>query len=276
MKLSYSEYRTYLSCPRLYDNEQRKVEPAEKSSAYFKLYGLLIEQFFKKYTNEIVRKDITVTDQEIRNILSMQWQKILKDNYVDWGDPWVKFSSEQIFESVYEDVNKNLKAFDFWKDMKAEVTLDIMLKKSGDHLTGRLDFIRQNKDTVEILDGKGTEKMDTNVDVDQLYFYSLLYLLRYGRLPDKVGFLFYRYQLIKYIDVDKDIITGFRDKLSIVKTAVKNDAVFAPKVGLSKQCKWCVYKYKCDAFIQKKNANAEKRAARKPDLVASGNIVEII
>lgn len=275
MKLSYSEYRTYLNCPRLYDNEQRKVEPCEKASAYFKLYGLLIEQFFRKYTNEIVRKNISISNDEIKSVLTMQWNKILRDNYVDWHDPWVKLTSEQIFNTVYEDVLKNIKAFDFWKEMQAEVSLDILLK-NGDHITGRIDFIRQNKDTVEILDGKGTDKIETNVDVEQLYFYALLYLLRHKKLPDKIGFLFYRYQLVKYVDLSKDIIIGFKDKLSVVKNAVKNDKVFDPKVALSKHCRWCVYKYNCNAFVTKKNANAEKRAARKTDIVATDNLVEIL
>jgi len=152
------------------------------------------------------------------------------------------------------------------------VTLEILLKKSRDIIVSRLDFIVTNPDnTVEILDGKGTNKPDTNVDVEQLYFYALMYLLKYGKLPDKIGFLFYRFQMIKYIDFDLSQIIDFKNKLSYVKAAIKKDKVFAPKVKLSKQCKWCAYKFKCDEHNKARELNQSKRK-NKMDLGGSGLI----
>ena len=102
--------------------------------------------------------------------------------------------------------------------------------------------------------------MDKNVDVEQLFFYALVYMLKNRKLPDKIGFLYYRYQLIKYVDFDLKSILDFKDKLVIVKRSIREAKVFEPKVGLSKQCRWCDYRYSCDAYAAKKDANAEKRS----------------
>lgn len=259
MRLSYSQYRTFIQCPRLYHYQATKVEPPVKSSSYFALYGMLIEAFFKKYTNVYTKQGVVLTDGNIREILKNLWEYILEKSYVDWAEPWVSETSEQIFEGVYSDVLLNMKTFSFWKEAQSEVSFEVLLKKSQDILSCRMDFIwRKGDGTVEILDGKGTKKMD-QVDIEQLLFYALMYLLRNKRIPDKLGFLYYKYQVIKYIDFDMDAVMGFKDKLALVKKAINETKVFEPKVGLSKQCKWCSYKFGCDAYNAKKDANQEKK-----------------
>lgn len=277
MKISYSDYRTYLDCPRLYRYRKDKVPTPQKESRYFALYGLLVELFFKKYTNEVARSGRNLTDDNVREVLKELWKYILDTNYVVWGDPWVKAGSDEIFETAYQDVIDNLRKFTFWKDARSEVSFNIHLKKSGDILTCRMDFVVEPEGgPVEILDGKGKMKIDTDADVEQLYFYALVYLLNKGRLPNKIGFLYYKFKLIKYIDFDQETIMNFRDKLAIVKQSVKADTTFTPKVGLSKQCKWCAYRSGCDAYMQKKQANAEKKTARNggPIIIPNGSVQE--
>jgi len=276
VNISYSSYRRYLDCPRRYHYEDIKKKPKVEESAYFKLYGLLMEAFFKRYTNDLSKSGKELSETGIKGILFKMWEKILDDNYVDWGDPWVRETSSQIFERAYQDVLKNLKAFSFWGESKSEITIDVLLKKTRDLVTGRLDFLwNRPAGGVEILDGKGTNKIETNVDVEQLYFYALLYLLHHGRLPNKIGFLFYRYQIIKYIDFDMDTIVTFKDKVSAVKKLIKADKVFLPKVGLSKQCKWCPYRFECDAYASKRAANAEKRKVKIEALENSLGVIEL-
>lgn len=263
MKISYSDYRTYLDCPRLYKLRKDKVPTPEKDNRYFALYGLLVERFFKKYTNEVAKTGRELTDDNIREVLKEIWKYVLDTNYVNWDEPWVKSTSDQIFEMAWVDVCENMRKFSFWKDARSEVSFNVHLKKSGDDITCRMDFVCEPPGgPVEILDGKGKMKIDTDADVEQLYFYALVYLLNKGKLPDKIGFLYYHFKLIKYMDFDVPTIIAFKDKLALVKQAIKKDTVFAPKVGLSKQCKWCSYKCICNEYMAKKQANAEKRAIK--------------
>jgi len=260
MKLSYSDYKTYLECPRLYKLRRDQVPPPEKESKYFALYGLLVERFFKRYTNEIVKRGQQLSDAQVRETLQSIWKYVLDSNYVNWNEPWVKSTSDQIFDMAYADVLENMRKFTFWKDARSEVSFSVQLKKSGDLITCRMDFVHEPKDgPVEILDGKGKMKLDADVDLDQLYFYALVYLLNRRRLPDKIGFLYYRFKLIKYIDFDSAAILAFKDKLALVKQAMKKDVVFEARVGISKQCKWCPYKCSCDAYTRKKQELADKR-----------------
>lgn len=265
MKLSYSEYRTYLDCPKRYKLEIDKVDPPTEPSMYFALYGMVVELFFKKYTNFYTKHDIDLNENEINKILRKLWDQILNENYVCWNDLWVKKTSEEIFNQAYEDVLKNLKKFDFWKRTQSEVPIEIRLKKTKDILTCRLDFVINNQDnTIEILDGKGTEKPEKNVDIEQLYFYALMYLLSNKKLPDKIGFLYYRYQMIKYVDFDKQSMVDFKNKLSLVKNTIKKDINFNAKVKASKQCKWCAYNSTCNELIQKRKERAEKKKSIVP------------
>lgn len=265
MNLSYSEYSTYLKCPKRYYKEVNKIEPPEQQSRYFALYGYLVEAFFKLYTNIYSKKDIILSDDQVKMILRKLWDKLLEEHYVCWTDPWVRESSEHIFMSAYEDVLKNMSEFDFWKHSLSEVSFEILLKKTRDVLSCRMDFIVNNPDgTTEILDGKGTYKMDKSVDIEQLYFYILVYLLHYKKLPDKAGFLYYKFKMIKYIDFDMKTIMDFKDKLILVKKAIKVDKTFEPKVGISKQCKWCAYNFDCEALINKRKERAEKKKQPAP------------
>lgn len=260
MKLSYSEYKTYIQCPMRYHKEVTGVPPPEEPSRYFMVYGLVVEMFFKIYTNFYSKKNVTLTDEQVYTIMRKLWSKVLSENHVVWTDPWCRESSEHIFMSAYEDVLKNLNNFDFWKNAQSEIAFDIFLKKSQDNLTCRMDFIVNNPDgTVEILDGKGTYKMDKTVEIEQLYFYILIYFLHYKKLPDKAGFLYYKFQTIRYIDFDMNIIMDFKNKLALVKGAIKRDKVFEAKVGISKQCKWCDYKMTCKALIDKRQERADKK-----------------
>jgi len=278
MKLSYSEYRTYIDCPRLYRLRRDKVAPLEKDNRYFALYGLLVERFFKKYTNEVAKTGRELTDENIRSVLTDIWAYVLETNHVNWNEPFVKNGSDEIFEMACTDVCENMRKFSFWKDARSEVTFNVSLKKTGDALTCRMDFIVEPQNgPIEILDGKGKMKIDTDADVEQLFFYALMYLLNKGRLPDKLGFLYYRFKLIKYIDFDKDTIMSFRDKLAIVKQAIKEDRDFHAKVKLSKHCQWCVYKCSCDAYAAKKKENADKKEAKNggPVFGLTGSVQEL-
>jgi CRISPR/Cas system-associated exonuclease Cas4 (RecB family) len=260
MKISFSSYDMYLKCPKEYHYKYSGIKPPEKENKYFALYGILIQKFFEEYTNTILPSKINVTDNLVRATLERQWKRVLFKNHVNWDEPYVRESSEEIFDQVYKDVLENIKAFDFFDQCKSEVTINIKLKKSGDVLDGRLDFIRKCPDgSIEILDGKSTAHLD-RVDVEQLYFYALLYFLSHKKLPKKLGFIFYRYKTIQYVDFNPELLLQFKNKLALTKAAIKKDTVFVPTLKLSKVCMWCPYKLSCQPYMDKKEANSNKRS----------------
>jgi len=261
-----------MKCPRLYHWKQIGKPEAVKISQYFTLYGSVVQKFFQYYVNKYVKEGIVLSREQIHKFLKLDWDMMLEDRYVVWNDPWCKESSEDIFNEAYNDILLNIDKFDFFKYSRSEVSYSIILKKSQDILSGRMDFLVNYPDRVEILDGKGTAKVETNVDFEQLYFYALLYYLRSRKLPDKLGFWFFKTQQINYIDFDMDTIVRFKDKLALVKNSIKNDKEWAPKVKLSKHCLWCPWKYECDAYLAKKETNRKKGKGITAPMV--GKIVE--
>lgn len=267
MRISYSSYKNYIECPRKYKYMLDRRPTPEKESKYFALYGITVQKFFEDYCNFYLPqgKDFKSKD-EIYKAVKQRWDYILSRpyNYVKWDDPWCRESSDQIFNSVYLDVLAIMEKIKIFESCKSEVKMGVKLKNSGDELFGRIDFIYKNPvdSTVEILDGKGTAKMDKNVDPEQLYFYALLYLLTYKKLPDKIGFIYWRYQVIHYLDINMDILMEFKNKFALVKKSIKKDKEYKPKVGLSKGCKYCPYKVECDAWMQKKEANMKRKEER--------------
>jgi hypothetical protein len=223
-----------------------------KISEYFTLYGTIVQRFFQYYVNKYVKEGVSLSEAQIKKILRQDWEIMLQDKFVVWTDPWCKETANDIFESAYNDILLNIKKFDFFKFSRSEVTYTVILKKSQDELNGRMDFLVKYPDKVEILDGKGTAKVETNVDFEQLYFYALMYYLRHKKLPDKLGFWFFKLQQINYIDFTMEDILKFKDKLALVKKSIKEDITWAPKVKLSKHCLWCAYKFDCDAYLKKK------------------------
>jgi len=274
MRLSYSNYKTYKDCPRQFYYQINRVPPPYPPSKYFALYGILIQMFFEYYVKYYIREVPDFTPEVIKGLLRRLWKKVLDRNHVVWDDPWVKYSSVDIFELVYQDALEVLKKFDFWSNCISEKKYVINLKKSGDELVAKIDFIHHCPDgTIEILDGKGTDKVGKNVDVEQLYFYALAYLLHHRKLPDKIGFLYFKLRLIDYIDFTMDDIIKFKNKLALVKKTIKEDKEFKPNVKLSKHCKWCAWQTMCDEFNQKKQANRRKRSSIKED--SNGEVIDI-
>ena len=274
MRISYSKYRMYIECPQKYHWATTNKPYSVKLSKYFAIYGIVIQKFFEYYVNTYIKTG-TLTDDQIKSNLKLHWDSTLKKEYVVWNDPWCKQTSDELFNNIYTDILLNLKAFDFFKYMKSEVVFNIKLTKSQDELTGRLDFIINRPDgTLEILDGKGTNKQE-DVDYEQLYFYALMYYLKYKRIPDKLGFWFYKFQTVKYIDFTMDDLVKFKDKFALIKKTIKEAKEFLPpsKIKMSKVCEWCEFKYDCTNFLTKKEANRIKRGRGVP-ITNTGEIQE--
>ncbi len=87
------------------------------------------------------------------------------------------------------------------QDAQAEVKLDQNVEEHT--IGGRADFIMTrvapHRDKV-ILDGKGSKWRDQYVDARQLLWYAMLYQMRYGHAPDKLGFVFWRFDPDKSLD----------------------------------------------------------------------------
>ncbi len=107
-----------------------------------------------------------------------------------------------------------------------------------------------------ILDGKGSKHREKNVEVRQLYWYGMLHQRKYGALPDKTAFVFWRSEPDIAVDwhpvTDTDVTTlrnAVLEAMSEIETAAKvclpvAGAGFSAKPSES-NCRFCSYAFLC-------------------------------
>ena len=111
-------------------------------------------------------------------------------------------------------------------------------EENGIYLMGKFDFLFKDSEVI-ILDGKATH----NVKDDQLYFYSYLYELINGELPDKIGYIYYDTAEVKYIKFSVRKYNRLKKEINeLVQAIDKKD--FPAKPELNK-CEACTLKSIC-------------------------------
>lgn len=214
MYISYSGFKSYSSCPRLYwhtyVNETKPPEPDNTvNSLYGSVVGVLMEDFYmeKLWKNQDIQSTLEkrilpiykkTVSNELRRGRILKWQtpEDKRPNYV---------SEEELLADVRDTVARAIRIIRFYRLvgplMEAESKLDSDVK--GHRLGGRADFIihrtSPHHDKV-ILDGKGSKHRGLYVDPRQLRWYAMLHRMKRGTLPDKLGFVYWRFDPPESID----------------------------------------------------------------------------
>lgn len=158
----------------------------------------------------------------------------------------------------------------------AEYKLDYTVE--GNVIGGRADFIIQriapDSDLV-IIDGKGT-KHKNRVDPKQLHWYATLNWLHTGKLPNKLAFLFWKFQpdeAVDWISISEseaeslleEVLEAFKEITRLEEIAPKGTSpkqaigVFTPKPS-ENNCRFCQYAVHCP-----KGADIQQRIKTRAD-----------
>lgn len=269
--MSWSGLKKWRQCPKLYWHVYESEDgPPEKESAHFTIMGSVVQATFEDfYEEKIWRVDNVVT--ELMKRAENHHAEYLKNNYVNFDDVTCQFDEKESLEDCLELIPKTLDAIKrekLWgSSARSEVPIEVGISGGSDSLRGKLDFVvsrsekDEGKETV-VVDGKSTKDRD-RPDPDQLYFYALLYLLSEGELPDRLGFLFYRYaddpdKAFRWIDVDKYRIRSIRDEAFEAIEAIKASEE-RPATPEPKHCRWCPWEALCEPRQKQKEENKRRR-----------------
>ena len=133
---------------------------------------------------------------------------------------------------------------------------------------GRVDLLIRRKDVgVAILDGKNSATKGKHTNPDQLIWYALCFYIVYQRLPDRLGFIYFRFpydpelgeQGVEWIDFDAEDVKGLAYRAVQARKAMYNhefDARPSPPI-----CKYCDYESICE---ERQAQIAKNRGRRKP------------
>lgn len=250
-----------------YGDGQRKPPP-KKSSMHHAVMGIVIAKAMEDFYNLQLWNDPANLRENLENIVKKEFKFLTHTKYIDWE----KAPPEDEMLSVcLEGIRGFLHTMKHHKligqysrsevDMKAEL-------EGGVRVGGRADLIIIRNEEVGIYDGKNSKSKGKYTDPDQLRWYGMLYRATTGKMPHKLGFIYYRYPYgmevdgvieegIDYVDYTVHHLDSLEHR---AKEAMrKMYALEFDPTPKAKHCQFCDYESVCDARKEQKAQNSEKR-----------------
>lgn len=264
MRWDFHKHKSYTDCPRKYKFEADRVEPPKKDNRYYAVRGSVMQKFFELYSNGHYPSHLELTFEPVRRYLKPFYDRELSYNHVDWKDIMSKRSRDGLLDEISEVIEQNLLKLDIYSTgMRSEMKYTVTLK-NGDELVGKVDFEKTYPDgTVALLDGKSTGTVGKNIELDQLLFYAWLYRVKEGKLPDKLGFIYYQMCLLDWKRFDEVDVVGAVKRILGSLEAAKTAKDFPPTPS-AKACKYCSYMGLCKEGQESKESR--KRGPRDAGL----------
>jgi len=281
IQLSWSGYDTYRKCPSQYYRDRVSDEtPPERDSRHFAIVGSVVQKTFEDFYEQRIWRSGKEAPRVLMGLAEKHHRDFLQENYVNFDHVTCNLTAKESLRECLEIVPKTLKAVvreRLWgRATRSEYPISVPLSNGRDGLRGKLDFVIQKDtedgDELTILDGKSTKNVD-RPDEDQLYFYALMYFMRFRRMPDRLGFLFYRYgddpeKAIRWIPVDKHRLKWLRDDVLATIEKIRGESTWRPTPE-PKNCRWCLWERVCAPRQAQKQKNREKRMSDE-DLETEG------
>jgi hypothetical protein len=223
MYLSYSGWKKY-GCQfaywNSYINKTRMAGPDDRLGSVFgSVVGKLFEAF---YNEELYRRPqaqgevMSRVDATIAKVLQQEttssgpWRPagtLLWKGEGEGQNPKALYANvDELAADARDAVSRGFRIIRHYRllgaDARAEIPLDTILGKHK--LGGRADIIlrrvRPHNDEV-VLDGKGSRWRESYSDNRQLQWYAMLFRRKFDRLPDRLGFIYWRYDPPESLDL---------------------------------------------------------------------------
>lgn len=266
IRISYSSLRQYEKCPRQYNWQRIERRPVlEVESRHHAMLGTVIQATFEDFYNKLLWKLGGGTSDYLKDLAIQHLETFLRENHVNWKDSTCNFTKADIVDELFRIIPATIQTIKREKLLgpyaKSEVPIELYLNK--DIVLGNLDFvIRTTEDKVWIVDGKATKHRETRVDPDQLYFYAMLFYMRYQHMPDRLAFLYYYYadqpdKAMDWLEVDPARVHAMRDRTEAAIAAMREDK-WQP-IPTPSNCQYCNWQLSCEERKAQKEVNSAKR-----------------
>lgn len=253
----------------------KSKERPEKSSMHHAVMGMAIQSVLEDMYNEDLWKDPPTLIENLNKLIDKYFYLHVSNNYIDWR----RADRFDMLQVVRDGVMGFIKTFKAHKLAGAYAKSEVHIITHIDANTeigGKLDFLikRDNEPNkgILILDGKNAKLKGKYNDPDQLRFYALCYYMSTGEMPDKLGFIYFRYphgmvlnendppeEGVEWVDFTKEDLEALAARAIAARAGMEArqfEARPSPKV-----CNLCDFQSVCEARQAQLEAH---RAKRKP------------
>ena len=302
-RLSWSAFTLYEGCPQRFlwrfgwgdidlGYGPGRGKPRKKSSRHNAVMGIVVQSAIEKMYNDELYRDPGTLSEVLSDYVLRAWGRETRNprNFIDYTES--RQSSSEMIEVCQDGVLGYLKTMKANKLLgpysRAEVELVGWVNKYL-CVWGIADLVIRRDDTgITLLDGKNSVRK--NADPDQLRWYAMLFKLAYKKLPDRLGFVYYRFpngtpyndpetgelreeEGVDWVEFDEGDIQGLALRAQEARNGMRREK-FKPKPSPA-GCKYCDFLSECEARQDQIVANGGG-SSRKPsknlqvdDIVAS-------
>jgi len=284
--LYWSSLELYENCPQKFlwskgwgtidvgGGPGRKKPPPLKDSKHHAVMGIVIQRIVEKLYNDELWRTPQGLQARLIEMVEKEFEYEVSRSYIDWRAAPMKTEMLKVCREGVVGYLRTMKAQRFLGTYaRAEVELLGWVNKYTP-IGGRADLILRRDDSgVTILDGKNGQHKGKYTNPDQLRWYALCHYLAFGRLPDRLGFVYYRYPAgtpkedgteetgVDWVPVTRPDIEGLAKRAVDARRAMdkeKFDATPSPT-----GCKFCSYETVCAPRQAQKAANSRGRKKSK-------------
>lgn len=262
LRFDIHKYKNYWACPKMFLKKYWYEKPTIPKNGYHIVAGEYIQKFFEMYSNKWKSEGMEVSPSSVRARMGDYWKALLRWNDIDWSHPMSRLGPHDLLQECIDTICANVNELDVYDGTKSEIKFVVSLK-TGDELVAKMDFIKTTEaNKVIILDGKNSGTMGKYVDENQLLFYALIYRFKYGVLPDKIGFLYFRHKVIEYVEITEKRVDDLWKDMIRTMVHIKKAKEF-PATPSAKACRFCEYLATCEEGTA--DMNSRKRGPRKKE-----------
>lgn len=244
------------------------IPPPKESSMHHAIMGIVIAKAMEDLYNLELWREPHKLKENLQAIVKKEFKLQLFKKYVDWEKAPTE---EEMLEVCLEGIRGFLHTMKRHKLLgqysKSEVNMIAELG-SGIKVGGRADLVIIRDEEIGIYDGKNSKSKGKYTSPDQLRWYAMLYRATTGNMPNKLGFIYYRYpygmENEGVIEEGVDYVDFTVHHLDSLEARAKEtmDGMYGlhfeptPK---AKHCSFCDYESMCDARKEQKAKNSDKR-----------------
>lgn len=263
---------------------KRKPAPLKKSR-HHAVMGIVIAAVLEDLYNHELWKHPDGLKQRLIELTEEKFKLECARNFIDWRIAPARTEMLTVCTDGVLGFLKTLKQNRLLGPYaKAEVDLVAYVNKYTP-VGGRADLIIRRDDTgVSILDGKNSTSKGKYTDPDQLRWYALCFYLAYRVMPDRLGFIYFRYPAgapvldtdgketgeletgVDWVEFSRDDLKGLAQRAVDARKGMDKERF--PATPQPANCRFCDYETVCESRQEQKDDN--RRRKKSSDSVLDG------